>query len=814
MADLGRIGAQTTVTQQITTPNGDNDAGEQGKSRMGWFSLRSFRAKFVLVVGAAVVFDLLLSGGIALWNVQRLSQDATEQVGDGLTKATEEYVDAYINATAVRADLLIDRVHSDVTTLANTFQSLTDHPQLGDELGDAIGGSRDFSSGLVYDKAAGWSQNSAGVPSAVSVWGYLLDENGDPMPAAAEQVRTSRALSLFGPAIMDNGTPKLQVYYVGPKDASIMRASPYSEQAQTFDELYPGHNEGPNFWDFFFPGVWEGWERWITDPASNEVGSNIVTTAPYIDAITGKLIISFFHPIWTANRQNVNGMVAADVTLEQISQLIKSVNIAETGFGFLAMSNGNVVSTTETGEKVLGLVSSDVSGQGVIGVDRSLRKSIQPTIAALEMPTDKGTVMKHIFLEQNGEDVPYFVALKRLNTANLWDGEKIVTESMSIGFVVPEREIYASLIAAKANISNATQRIVNYQILALVISLIIVFLAVFAISGRITAGLTALADAAKRLQNKDYSVRVVVPTRDEVAEVGDAFNRMAEEISYHTENLEKLVDERTNELAQANTQITSLNERLKNENSRLGAELDIARTIQSMVLPRITELADLPDIEIAGYMEPADEVGGDYYDVLHDGDRIKIGIGDVTGHGLESGVLMLMVQSVARALQENGDENPKTFLSVLNRAIYKNIVRTNSDKHLTLAFLDYADKNVVLSGQHEDVLVIRKTGDVERIDTIDLGFPIGLESDISEFVATLDIPFDTGDIIILHTDGVTEAEAPNGELFGLDRLCDSAATHRSGNADQILKGIIADLLAHIGTQKIHDDITLVVMRHR
>jgi sigma-B regulation protein RsbU (phosphoserine phosphatase) len=66
----------------------------------------------------------------------------------------------------------------------------------------------------------------------------------------------------------------------------------------------------------------------------------------------------------------------------------------------------------------------------------------------------------------------------------------------------------------------------------------------------------------------------------------------------------------------------------------------------------------------------------------------------------------------------------------------------------------------------------------------------------------------------LHTDGVTEAEAPNGELFGFDRLCDSALRHRNGTADDVKNGIIADLMAHIGTQKIHDDITLVVMRHR
>lgn len=782
--------------------------------KVGRFSPRSFRAKFVLVVGAAVLFDLLLGGGIAIWNVQRLSRDAANQVGEGLTEANQEYLKTYIETTALRADLLLERVHSDVTTLANTMQALIDHPEVEDQIGRALESNPAFSTPLAYDQQGGWSQNSAGAPSAVSVWGYLLGPDKRPVPAAERQVRNSATLSLLGPALMDTGAPKLQMYYVGPKDASIMRATPYSEQAQTFDKLYPGHNEGPNFWDFFFPGVYEGWQSWIANPASRPVESEIVTTAPYIDAITGKLIVSFFHPLWAAERNDVAGMAAVDITLDQLANLVESVNIAETGFGFLVMSNGNVIATNKIGEETLGLKASDQNGQGVTGVDRSLRSSTQAAIASLALPTDAHTELKHVMLERDGTEVPHLVVLKQLTPGNLWDGKGIVKETMTLGFVVSEQEIYGSLISAQTAISSATSRVVQYQIIILFISLLVVLGAVYAISGRITAGLSALATAARRLQEKDYSVRVDIPSRDEVGAVGVAFNKMAEEISYHTENLEKLVEERTHELANANDEIMALNARLKSENLRLGAELDVARHIQKMVLPKSNELGAIAQIEVAGYMEPADEVGGDYFDVLQSGNRVKVGIGDVTGHGLESGVLMLMVQSVARALQEQGGGDPKEFLEVLNRSIFKNIERTETDKHLSLTFLDYENSKVTVSGQHEEVLVLRNGGEVERIDTIDLGFPIGLESDIGPFVKTHDVDFDKGDIIVLHTDGVTEAESPSGELFGIERLCESAKRHRDGSADEIKDGIIADLMAHIGTQKIHDDITLVVMRHR
>ncbi|WP_299812471.1 SpoIIE family protein phosphatase [uncultured Roseibium sp.] len=794
----------------MTTPATTSPSEKQ----IGRFSLRSFRAKFMLVVGAAVLFDLALAGGIGIWNVQRLSKDATQQVGDGLTTATEEYLQTYIDTTAFRADLLIERVHSELATLATTMQTLIDHPEIQEAVGDTVTGSPDFSSPLAYDANGGWAQNEAGVPSAVSVWGYLLDENRQPVPKAAEELKKSAFLSLVGPSMMSTGAPKLQIYYVGPKDASIMRATPYSEQAQTFDLLYPGHNEGPNFWDFFFPGVYEGWQAWIADPSSKPVDSNIVTTAPYVDAITGELIVSFFHPLWSSDRKDLAGMVAVDITLEQLTSLVESLEISETGFGFLAMSDGNVVATNSIGEETLGLVSTDVSGQGVTGVNRNLKESSQAAIASLELNATHETVIEHIFLDQGGEEVPYLLVLKQLNPTNLWDGAGITGETMTLGFVVSEREIYQSLIDATDNISAATTRILNYQIIAFFFSIVVVFLAVYAISGRITKGLSRLADAARALQNKDYSVRVEIPTRDEVAAVGLAFNRMAEEISYHTENLENLVEERTKKLETANSEIVALNARLKSENSRLGAELDIAKRIQEMVLPRLSELEIIPQIEIAAFMEPADEVGGDYYDVLFDGEHIKVGIGDVTGHGLESGVLMLMVQSVALALQEKGDRDPVAFLDVLNRAVFKNITRTRSDKHLTLAFVDYHEGKVTLSGQHEEVLIIRANGETERIDTIDLGFPVGLEEDISPFVATLDMPFGPEDVLILHTDGITEAENDKGEMFGIDRLSESAHENRLKSAKGIAEAVILDVKSHIGGHKVFDDITLVVLKHR
>jgi len=795
-----------------------SETPKEDPERIGRFSRHSFRAKFIIVVSVAVLFDLMLAGGVAIWNVQRLSKDATQKVETGLTDATEEYLRTYIDTTGLRTELLLDQVFSEVEALGSSMQTLIDNPNTGTKVGIVVEEDPKLGDKLIYDTGAGWAQNSPG-ESVVSVWGYLLDDEGNPLPEVASQISDSSAFNLIAPGMMKTGSPKLQLYYVGPKDRPIMRTTPYTEQAQTFDKLYPGHNE-ENFWDFFFPGVYEGWQSWLADPSNRPVPRDIVGTAPYIDAITGAKIVSFFYPLWNAERTDVAGMTAVDITLDQLSSLVENVKIAETGFGFLTASNGNVLAVGEAGAEALGLVSVGGEGQGVTGINRYLAQSRFPAVANLHLPHDEGTVVDTISLgpEQHGGDgtanEEYIVVLKELAPINLWDGEKIVAENLTLGFMVATDEIYAPLEEVRQQLSDATERIVYWQIAALLISLVIVTLAVYAVSGRITKGLSELANAARALQNKDYSVRVAIPTRDEVAAVGLAFNNMAEEISYHTENLENLVEERTSKLENANREIVALNKRLKSENLRLGAELDVAKRIQEMVLPRRSELEVIPQVEIAAFMEPADEVGGDYYDVLFDGDRIKVGIGDVTGHGLESGVLMLMVQSVARALQEKGDRDPVAFLDVLNRAVYKNITRTRSDKHLTLAFVDYENGKVTLSGQHEEVLIIRANGETERIDTIDLGFPVGLEADISPFVATLELAFGPDDVLILHTDGITEAENDQGEMYGLDRLSQSAQDNRQNTAKGIAEAVINDVKSHIGDYKVFDDITLVVMKHR
>ncbi|AFY82192.1 AAA family ATPase [Oscillatoria acuminata] len=278
--------------------------------------------------------------------------------------------------------------------------------------------------------------------------------------------------------------------------------------------------------------------------------------------------------------------------------------------------------------------------------------------------------------------------------------------------------------------------------------------------------------------------------------------------------LEQKVEERTAELAQANEEITILNDRLKADNVRMAAELDVTRRLQQMILPKQAELNAISGLEIAGFMEPAEEVGGDYYDVLQYQDRVKIGIGDVTGHGLESGVLMIMAQTVVRSLLEGNFTNPQEFLDVLNRTVYHNARRMNCDKTMTLALLDYADGVLQISGQHEEVLVVRSGGTVERIDTLDLGFPIAMVEEMAEFVTTARVELNPGDVVVLYTDGITEAWNLDKQEYGLERLIEVVQQNCHKSADDIQQAVIADVKGYIGQQKVYDDITLLVLKQK
>jgi len=346
----------------------------------------------------------------------------------------------------------------------------------------------------------------------------------------------------------------------------------------------------------------------------------------------------------------------------------------------------------------------------------------------------------------------------------------------------------------------------------------------------LTRPLTILIDVAKKLDlDRLHHLQVNIHTsgRNELKVLEEAFNTMIQKLFTARQQLtelqiglEKQVIARTEELLERNSRLIQLNEevavlnqRLKAENSRMSTELKVTKRLQQMLLPREYELTKIKELDIAGFMKPAEEVGGDYYDVLEYGGCIKVGIGDVTGHGLESGVLMLMIQTAVRTLVINNETDPLKFFNTLNQVVYDNAQRMGAEKSLSLCLLDYRQGELSISGQHEMVVVVRQ-GILEVIDTIDLGFPIGLERNIIDFIAVYKLRLNPKDVVVLYTDGITEAENSIGQFYGQKRLCDIIQTHWQQSAKELLNIIIADIKQFIDHQKVYDDVTLLVIKQR
>lgn len=357
-------------------------------------------------------------------------------------------------------------------------------------------------------------------------------------------------------------------------------------------------------------------------------------------------------------------------------------------------------------------------------------------------------------------------------------------------------------------------------LLAILITLLISIMLSLLLSRKLVAPLVQLSEEARRLADGDFSQlqRTAMETfhksMDELAILSQSFYRMAGRLRDFFGELETEVENRTRELAEANQRIQQLNQHLESENLRMQAELDVSQRLQKMLLPRAHELSDIKVLDIAGHMAPAAEVGGDYYDVLQHNGHIICGIGDVTGHGLESGVLSLMVQSAVRTLLANQVYDPKTCLQLINYTLYNNAQRMNTEKNLTLVLLDYQQGRVRLSGQHEEILYVHADGQVERLDTLNLGFMIGLVADISKFNQQIELQLAEGEGIVLYTDGLTEAMNAQEQQYGVEQLCQVVEQSWQRSAEGVKEAILSDLQRHIANAPLDDDVTLLVLKQR
>ncbi|MDM8551086.1 SpoIIE family protein phosphatase [Desulfobacterales bacterium HSG2] len=247
-----------------------------------------------------------------------------------------------------------------------------------------------------------------------------------------------------------------------------------------------------------------------------------------------------------------------------------------------------------------------------------------------------------------------------------------------------------------------------------------------------------------------------------------------------------------------------------NELQRVLTEMEIAVSIQAGLLPKEPKMEGY---EISAYMKPAEYMGGDYYDIINFGDMDWIVIGDVSGHGVPAGLVMIMVQTAIHvALSQNAEIRPSALLTVINRIIEENIRKIGESKHMSITVFSVQKMGeFTFSGLHEDTLIYRaESGNVERVETN--GMWIGIVDDIEEMLEDDVLALNPGDVMLLYTDGITEATRKDRgtqfEMFGDDRLRKVFRKLGNRTAEEIRTGIIEALQDY----NWEDDVTMLVLK--
>ena len=251
--------------------------------------------------------------------------------------------------------------------------------------------------------------------------------------------------------------------------------------------------------------------------------------------------------------------------------------------------------------------------------------------------------------------------------------------------------------------------------------------------------------------------------------------------------------------------------RLERERERWYQDLARAREIQQGMLPDGQLLTD--HLEIGGVCTPASEVGGDFFDYLCPGDdAVGVMIGDVTGHGFYTGLFVAMAKSCLHTQVQLSFE-PPDVMAAMRRTLNLSIQRRLLMSCCYVLFESRARRLQYANAGHPYPYLYRRSDQaLQRLEALD---PIlgALDANAGGF-AVQSLEWQPGDLLVMYTDGITEARNAGGRMFGHQALEACIAEHFEGSADSIKEGILAAVSAHACDSRQDDDLTLVVIRAR
>ncbi|MFA5296321.1 MAG: SpoIIE family protein phosphatase [Methanoregulaceae archaeon] len=345
--------------------------------------------------------------------------------------------------------------------------------------------------------------------------------------------------------------------------------------------------------------------------------------------------------------------------------------------------------------------------------------------------------------------------------------------------------IAAETEATAATIDDQIGRAITLFLAIFLAMLIAVGGLVFLLSRMITDPIRELSRGAEAIGSGGLDYHVQVHSGDEFEQLADAFNRMTGDLQRYMHEL---------------IQTTA-------EKERIEKELEIARGIQQSFLPE--SAPEIPGIDIAGMTLPAREVGGDFYDYIPvGGGRWGLVIADVSGKGVPAALFMGLSRTLVRA-------NAMAQSSVSETLVRANELITENERSsmfVTVFYgvLDPARRSLAYASAGHNAPFMIRSGGVETIVLKAEGIALGVvrEIDLEEREITLD----PGDILVLYTDGVTEAVNPLDEEFGVARLTATVERHRDAPSSAIIERVRDEVIRYSQGQPQFDDITLIVVK--
>lgn len=568
---------------------------------------------------------------------------------------------------------------------------------------------------------------------------------------ADEIARTEHAFYVLQPLCRQN-QEKISSVYFASESGFMLSYDPNStdEYQQLFDEGYD-----PRQRDWYINALAE---------------DGTVFTETYLD-VFGRLLVTCASPVKTQAGKTV-GVLGMDILIEDINSSIVNAEVGEEGYAFLIDQNGIVISAPNLE------VGPDGNYKQVkLGEQRGFSAVVEAMLAG-----ESG------FLEAQADE-PLFVSYA-----------PVPVSGWSLGMVLPREEVVAPAAAMYDHImaetgettgavSSMTAIMLVFFALAIVVIVVIVMIATRVQSRRLTDPIRTLTQGAQTIGAGNLDYEIDVNTGDELEILGDTINHMTVSLKEYMTNLEAITADR----------------------ERIAAELGVAATIQTSMLPCIfPAFPEREEFNIFADMHPAKKVGGDFYDFfLTDPDHLWVVIADVSGKGVPAALFMVIAKTLIKN-QAGSCGDPGEVLGVVNNQLCEN----NDAAMFVTCFVGVLDiptgKFTFANAGHNAPLLYRAGGAYDWLK-VKPGFVLaGLDN--MQFISE-ELTMHRGDRLYLYTDGVTEALNPAEELYGEDRLLETMNREdvKKQPIEKVVEAVQEDIHVYADGAEQADDITMLLL---